>query len=295
MRKPHYEWFLNVFPQLKVTAASEKSSLEGHLSQAKDLKNSRIRESGLIISKNKELLADHEIARLILAFGLGGAKIYKFAREFSEELAKVALDVVCEAIPVSEQIVCIEFPDHMRFLIGDSYAHSAYLYNRDSGTGLRNLVAHIPLYDESGNLTFEFHTVGIPIEPGQLFSAALSGTRQRELNAIALGQKKNSGHNAALVGFLMRAFIYLHSGQPDLRSYRAPRPKAGQRARAFLREHENQSTVDMTLVGFNFKKPTVYTVGETTVTGHFRWQPFGQARQQVKLIWIEPHTRKFHD
>mgnify|MGYP000533243118 CR=1 FL=1 len=51
----------------------------------------------------------------------------------------------------------------------------------------------------------------------------------------------------------------------------------------------------MTFVGYDWKKPRVFGVESTTVTGHFRWQPYGPGRTQVKLIWISQHERHFKD
>lgn len=34
---------------------------------------------------------------------------------------------------------------------------------------------------------------------------------------------------------------------------------------------------------------------ETTVRGHFRWQPYGPEREQVKLIFIDEHSRTIED
>jgi hypothetical protein len=89
--------------------------------------------------------------------------------------------------------------------------------------------------------------------------------------------------------------VYLGSGDPDLREFRAPRPTTQnpKKLKRWFKEHENKSLVDMTLVGFTWKKPRIYQVGETLVTGHPRWQPWGPGKTKVKLIWIEPHVRHY--
>jgi hypothetical protein len=46
-------------------------------------------------------------------------------------------------------------------------------------------------------------------------------------------------------------------------------------------------------VGYNLTLPREYTVDSTTVSGHFRWQPYGPGRTLVKHIYIEPHIRSY--
>ena len=47
------------------------------------------------------------------------------------------------------------------------------------------------------------------------------------------------------------------------------------------------------LVGFDWKKNRLYKMSSTDVAGHFRWQPCGPGRSQVKLIWIDDHSREY--
>lgn len=303
MRKSHFEQILRTFPSL-AGQVGKRAAGTTLLSELAEIQKNRPQ----VLTPDRTVKLEGLTASIMLAFARGGAPIFKFAREFSEELAKVNLDVPASAIPTSTQIVCIEFPDNMRFLIRDLYAHCVYLHvaehteanSRFLDTSkidfivARSLQAYFPLYSSSGQLTDQLHTFGCLFESdNQHFSEALNKTRQREITRIALRGESDYGMNRSLHEFVMKAYLYLHSGEPDLRAYRAPKQKSGQRPRSFLRQHENDSLVDMTLVGFNFKKPVSYTVGSTQVTGHFRWQPFGPKLSMVKLIWIEPYPRTF--
>lgn len=44
---------------------------------------------------------------------------------------------------------------------------------------------------------------------------------------------------------------------------------------------------------YEFHKDFNFVVDATVVSGHFRFQPFGEGRKKVKLIYIEPHVRRF--
>lgn len=46
-------------------------------------------------------------------------------------------------------------------------------------------------------------------------------------------------------------------------------------------------------VGVNFNLPKQYSVDHSVVSGHYRWQPYGEGREQVKLIYIDPHFRHY--
>lgn len=87
---------------------------------------------------------------------------------------------------------------------------------------------------------------------------------------------------------LINLILYINSGQPDLRHLKGASKKGiefkGKKRAQKIRKYHDVSFHDSILVGFNFKK-------ETLVNGHFRWQPHGKGRQQVKLIWIDAFTK----
>ena len=48
------------------------------------------------------------------------------------------------------------------------------------------------------------------------------------------------------------------------------------------------------ILGKEFTFPKEYTCGEVSVSGHFRWQPYGPSRAYVKHIYIKPHLRNYN-
>lgn len=242
-------------------------------------------------------------------FCKGGERIYKVGREFGEVLNKADLEVRAELIPETGIFFCVEFPENMRFHDPnqDDYFHCAYIAVQKADTPERGreksgiyrpvdrhgkplyavIEILLPCYkadgsakDEENNTTLCFR------DPNENISECINRAQENSQHPIACPE---------VFEYLMKFLIYLGSGEPDLRFYRAPKPTTEnpKKLKRWLREQENRSMVDMTLVGFGWKKPRVYQVGETTVTGHPRWQPYGPRKEKVKLIWIEPHIRHY--
>ena len=67
------------------------------------------------------------IAAWMTAFVSEGCPIYKIARDFGKQLNRVDLKLSGKTIPSDEKIMCIEFPDDMRFKTKDGYAHCVYV------------------------------------------------------------------------------------------------------------------------------------------------------------------------
>lgn len=232
-------------------------------------------------------------------FAAQGERVFKLAREFGEQLAKVDLKLAPSLATTHGKWICIEFPDSVEFRDGDDVFHCAYVcadraapYVVDSWGQHPHMIVriHFPCYNN--------RAVGdVPAESNALALTFMSETESIESSLQRA--KDRSTHpigNDEVIRYLLKAIVYIDSGDPDLREYRPPRkpmthdPK---KLRRWNREHADHCKIPMTLVGYNFKKPTVYTVGETTVTGHFRWQPYGAGRERVKLIWIDPHVRHY--
>lgn len=312
MKKPHFESVLEMFPTLKGQRYKDAPRLvqETGILYRLQMLRKHFNKSRVITNDGKYEYTPQVFAYWYM-FEAEQCPIFKMAREFSEELAKVDLDVKTSMIPVSEKLMCIEFPEHMRFdLGGERYARCVYAWVTDERSSTedgilakRYFEMFFPLYDKDDNLTQETHQFGLPItDLFSTFSVMLENCRERELQSPHVQEllRQNPFHkvhfNKELFSFVLKCYLYIHSGDPDLREYRAPKPPAtrdAKKQRIWFRHHENKSLVDMTLVGFNFKKPVTYSVDSATVIGHFRWQPWGPAREKVKLIWIEAHTRHY--
>lgn len=313
MKKPHFEFILHMFPDLKGRQYLNKPDYSqiGILERFRQLR--KYLKTMPVVNDKGTFEYDPNILAYWYMFAAEQCQIFKMAREFSEELDKVDLDVKCIMIPVSEKMICIEFPEHMRFdLGGKKYARCCYAYVTDERASTTDgiLAKHyfemvFPLYDEDDNLTQEVHQFGLPItDLHATFSEMLEQCHDRELKSEKVQKILRENpfakvhFNRELFSFVLKSYLYIHSGDPDLRQYLPPRPPTTtkpKKVRLWYRAHENHSMVNMVLVGFNFKKPIVYRVGSSSVCGHFRWQPYGPAREKVKLIWIDPHERHYNN
>jgi len=66
-------------------------------------------------------------------------------------------------------------------------------------------------------------------------------------------------------------------------------PVAG---RNFDNKLKNESGIPVTLVSTNWNKIIIVGQNEFTVSGHFRFQPYGPSRSLEKLIWIDEFKKK---
>lgn len=57
--------------------------------------------------------------------------------------------------------------------------------------------------------------------------------------------------------------------------------------------YSNLCSIPLTLVNHSYLRPKEHHIDETWVRTHPRWQRCGPENSQVKLIWVEGHTRKF--
>lgn len=94
-----------------------------------------------------------------------------------------------------------------------------------------------------------------------------------------------------LTSNLLKLLVYIKSGDPDLRFL--SRPKGPGQRREQAKDLGYFYEQDVYHVGFDWKKSRIFSVASTKVRSHFRWQPCGPNRENVKLILIDEHNRNF--
>lgn len=324
MKKPYWEWFKPVFIEvyrksmnwwahpLMRDLLEEKGTLQTMMvMRSRVLSNKGLREDTPIFTVD-EMIGDRKPRdvpqeewngisewAIYSVFQAAGEKIFKIAREFGENLARAPLDIDHKYLPTFKgQLICIEFPEALRFHdpVNNDYFQCAFVACEENTHGAidywgqtpKKIVDILfPCLDTDGNAKLEANNLVVTFREGDTLQTSMERARNRSSHPI---------HCDGVVEFVLKCLVYIDSGNPDLREYRAPRtPKTEnvKKLRRWTRQHDNLSLLDMTLVGYDFKKPREYQVGETLVTGHFRWQPYGENRSKVKLIWIEPFTRQY--
>jgi len=223
--------------------------------------------------------------------------IYQLCREFGEQLHTVPLDIPCDLVPPADETVLIHFPDTVRFRHNDgTYARCAYVRQRSGGEEVvrdiacnRTLRILMPDYDEDGRLLDTFSWLSMPMRSG--YTLTQEAEEVRKINCDPA-----MGSSVDVLDYVAKAYLYIKSGEPDLRALRAPKEPETRKAkklRHFHRVHADTSLLDVTLVGYDFKKKTQYNVGETCVRGFFRTQRYGKNWSKYKIIWIDEHTRTY--
>jgi len=94
---------------------------------------------------------------------------------------------------------------------------------------------------------------------------------------------------------IINLVLYINSVDADL--VRAPSTNHLSNSQRAKRREEgkpiNECTVPVTLVSWNYRRPSNYSVDSTPVETHMRWQRCGPRNSQVKLIWVKEHLRFF--
>lgn len=209
--------------------------------------------------------------RSLMFYSFFSKKIFYLAEAFAQELRKIRITVKANCIPESNDIICIELPEWT----GYQAVYIAAIRNigRDS-TGLVYCRLEMQFCRTDQAQTFDrvmihFYSENDIIEDG----------------LVRFGDRLPIPED--ILKFAVNAYLYVHSGQPDLREY-APPPKPQSKKPKVLRQYqkkcEQESLLPVTLVGFNFKK-------ETQVSAHFQGYWTGEGRKNFMLRWKEPYSK----
>jgi hypothetical protein len=209
--------------------------------------------------------------------------IFKIGNEFGNMLKNVKPIHAPQNFIDLKIPILLEFPDGMYFPYqGQSRINSVYVWKPGFS---QNVLIHCP--------TIDGPTMGSPGNyDGNMLSFACD-LLGKSIDDIAqqnhIGDPQNE---KALLGWISNCLLYLNSGTPDLRPYKKPKIFNLTKSKKKLRKIQSLPSLPMTLVGFGWKKPILYSVSGTTVRPHWRWQYY-PSKQNHDLIWIKEHTRKF--
>lgn len=182
----------------------------------------------------------------------------------------------------------------------------------------------LSLFSEQDTIFFEFHKP-IPVIGGRTGYAAMvkiapaSPDNPDKLMYIALMCMNDRGNLSIVVitpsvgdseikpvfspegesaisqeglSYILKCFLYVHSGDPDLRELKPDSMSRSERRKA-EKTYDTELSCPQTLVSWHWKKPIIYKVGETYVVSFPRWQPYGKGRALIKLIWVREHVRHY--
>jgi len=229
-----------------------------------------------------------------------GKKNYRISKDFSHALADASLDISCKYIPKVNTSYNIQFHKDvvLKSMFGEkeiSY-RNCYIsvedcdteYDKEQGYVKRIMVV-FPIYQYGEDYISSYDFINLVFKnEDQKVSEAI------QMSAKLLDSKKLTPDGEAVIKYITNIILYINSGDPDLRELKKPKlPKVTKNIKKFEKKNRHKPLLDVIEVGFNYMKGINYTVSSTVVRGHFRWQPFGEGREQVKLIWIDEHPRSF--
>lgn len=92
--------------------------------------------------------------------------------------------------------------------------------------------------------------------------------------------------------FLLKCLIYIFSANPDLSPEKKEPRVLEKKDNVIYFPKKDENPFDIINVGYSFHERH-YSVIDTIVDGHFRMQPCGPGRREVKKIWIDSHKRHY--
>lgn len=229
-----------------------------------------------------------------------GKKNYRIAKDFSEALVDASLDISCKYIPKQNKAYNIQF--HRDVVLSSVFGEkdiayrNCYVSIEDCNTDyerqkgyLKRIMLCFPvyLYGTEYHSTYDYVNLVFRAEDQTVTEALLDSARRVESREIT-----DVGRD--IIKYITNIVLYINSGDPDLREIKKPKiPAVTKNPKKFDKKNKHKTLLDIIEVGFNYMKGITYRVSATVVRGHFRWQPCGAGREQVKLIWIDEHPRNF--
>lgn len=209
---------------------------------------------------------------------------YKIGQELFNGLKKVDLNIPVGVIP--DKLVCfIEFPEYLNLmpdthkdeflsnnvilLISDNVLYCIYAVIRNDGKYALNHMAM---------------ALG-----GKITMSDLFGDNWKLTGATEIYAKDGYYNYKNFLATSLKCLAYICSQNPDLEFEKAPENKR-KNPKKRIDFYKKNPMFNVTLVGKSFHGVTYHT-DQWGVSGHFRWQPCGPQRKQIKLMWIKDHVK----
>lgn len=248
---------------------------------------SRVRETLLhksVVDNDSESVV---VGSFIQEYLESRSNYYKIASKFGDHLSQADLKLSTRLLPdfhcsLLEFPFCFKFSD---FYIRNAFVSVVTLSNCET----KGITVVCPKYVDGKWDGTLFHTT-IDVTSSDSIESSLKETAKFFYNKemVQLGDIKVYKD---LVSFCIKCLIYISSSEPDLH------PEKGEQTNKktltkIKKFHRNHCPFDLIKVGYAFHGRH-YSINETGVRGHFRWQPCGEGMKEIKLIWIDEHVRHF--
>jgi len=227
----------------------------------------------VLMQLNKGHIIDIQITHLFLnEFLAGRAQVYKIAREFGMHLHDTKLDIPVSVVPDIFRSYLFEFPLAFRGSSGERYTGAIVHLGKNVDGRKAIMMNSMEDKPDEGYPTTHF-----------CLNLKTDGTISDSLKEFdATVKDKQRYMPDAMIHYVIKCILYVESGEPDLK-------KEGHLSTSKKKRKVfsiNELPYPVVLVGYSFHNRT-YHVDQFKRSGHFRWQPYGEGRTKVKLIWID--------
>ena len=230
------------------------------------------------------LMAFHDMRRAIIEKEM---PLFRVGKDFMKVMSSIRKHVPVGQICKKYHSIYIHTPD---FIIGDQGYNGAYVLPFVGDEYTRKWVMmFLTPNDEYSIMRTAFQCSATKDGLIDFFKFEEKGS----LFANHEAQQMSEATRAALAGILNCA-IYANSQDPDIELMRPLKTysKKDLETMPSLKK-ENLCTLPVRLLNWEYHTGRQYSIGEGSVTGHWRWQPCGPEKKDVKLIWIDEHVRHY--
>jgi hypothetical protein len=230
---------------------------------------------------------------------LGESKVYEVAESFGTQLSRANLRIDTKFLPDVGWSCLLEFPKGLCFEHNGVWHKSAIIAMGSLRDEVAERSIQILCPDYATHDGWEFsegspHSVAVmPLVEGKTLEDCLALLSKQSGTFSILTPDQDFGVSPISIecmAFCLKCVLYIHSAKPDL--VIEFKPCLTKNHKKVRRHYSENAPFPVVKVGFGFHGKT-WHVDQTTVTGHFRWQPCGIGLSRVKLIWIDEHSRFF--
>lgn len=233
-------------------------------------------------------------------------KFYYIPKDFTQALSKIDKDIPIEYLP-EEFYGYFEFGDGA--LADDSGpVTSAYVFIgkvKNIVGGAYTVVNNTQLNEDQMVISINYNNKNgavtkfmWPLSKEKISSLFKKSSHNENENILSIfnGSKVNRDLRLPTIIACLNAVLYVCSDDPELMAL-LPEKNLKGKQRVLQRSKtnvKNMCALDLILVNHSFKEQLRQRhLDKTWVNPHLRWQPFGEGRGKVKLIWVKGHERSY--
>lgn len=226
--------------------------------------------------------------------------VYSIGKEFFRNVKLLNRDITIGHVNLKDKHVYFTF-DSMEF--EGAYVTSDIWKENREGDNEEFMALRIALtpkiYGISNIKVFNFAIVGNSFNVSDLYHSKTGEELKNYAKVFDKTGKSvvvyagNYERYRSLLTGIINSLIYINSQDPDIEALKPLRLYQKKELSSFDNSKKSQiRTIPVNLVSWSMYGKR-YSVDQTVVSPHMRWQPCGPNRSQVKLVWVKEHIRKY--